>query len=528
MQSFMLSGFLHSCEKFPDRPALFAEKKYHSFRQLKEKASSIAQTLLQNPIEGAPPLTAVFAVRSAEAYPAILAALMQGNGYVPLNRTFPTDRTHSMLKRSECRHMIVDQQSVPQLNEILTGIETPLVIVIPEQANVSELAARWPLHRFFGANDLADGSQWSPRDVDPNGIAYLLFTSGSTGVPKGVMVSHGNVKAFLESMLARYSDITEEDCFTQNSDVTFDLSVFDIFTAWHRGACVCYMTEREGLMPQKFFADHHITVSLMTPSSSVFMKKLGAMKPGLYPWMKYVLFCGEPLTMDIATEWAAAAPNAKVENLYGPTELTVACTLYRFDPEKTPKESRLGQVPIGEPYPGMKVLVADEELKEVAEGGEGELLMTGPQISLGYYKDPERTAKAFVIPPGQTEVFYRTGDRVRRPVAGEPLMFIGRLDHQVKVFGYRVELGEIESVLRKEAGVDVAVALGWPPLPTGVGGIAAFLPASVGDIDSLKSRVEEKLPKYMAPREYRMLQEFPLNSNGKVDRKALMKILESD
>ena len=224
--------------------------------------------------------------------------------------------------------------------------------------------------------------------------------------------------------------------------------------------------------------------------------------------------------------WAAAAPHSLVENVYGPTELTIACTYYRWNAEQSPLESALGVVPIGAPFPGMKMLDVDEGLKSVPPGQDGELLMTGPQLSLGYWQDPAKTAAAFVTPPGESEVYYRTGDRVRRPLDGAPLLYLGRVDNQVKVLGHRVELGEVEAVVRDESGIDGVVAVGWPNTPSGVGGIEVFLQTDGGGKAGWEERVAARLPVYMAPRRYHRLTTLPLNTNGKFDRRALAAQLE--
>jgi acyl-CoA synthetase (AMP-forming)/AMP-acid ligase II len=174
----------------------------------------------------------------------------------------------------------------------------------------------------------------------------------------------------------------------------------------------------------------------------------------------------------------------------------------------------------------MTAIVVDEALREVAPGDDGELLLTGPQVTLGYWQDPERTAAAFVVPPGRDRVFYRTGDRVRRPVGGGPLTYRGRVDHQIKVLGHRVELGEVEAAIRDASGVDAVVGIGWPPTPAGAGGVVAFMGDLDVDVDAVIARLRERLPGYMVPREIRLLPQLPLNSNGKYDRPALRKSLE--
>jgi len=263
------------------------------------------------------------------------------------------------------------------------------------------------------------------------------------------------------------------------------------------------------------------------PSTIAFMKQLGALKRNQYPSLRISLFCGEPLPASSATAWMEAAPDSILENLYGPTELTISCTLYRWDSARSPGEAELGIVPIGYPYPGMRVLVADQNLNEVQPGEEGELLMNGPQMSLGYWRDAEKTAAAFVIPPGKTEVYYRTGDRVRRPLADAPLTHLGRIDFQVKILGHRVELGEIEAMVRNTTGLDGIVAVGWPPTPSGYGGVEVFLEGPPKDPEVLRSAVASQLPEYMVPRRFHFLHRLPRNVNGKFDRKEMVKLLEN-
>ena len=256
------------------------------------------------------------------------------------------------------------------------------------------------------------------------------------------------------------------------------------------------------------------------------MRRFGALKPSMYPGLRLSLFCGEALPVETARQWALAAPNSVIENIYGPTELTIACTVYRWDNAKSPNECEQGVVPIGQPLDGMQALIVDEQLREVEDGRDGELLMTGPQLSLGYWQDEEKTRQAFVSVPGKDGIYYRTGDRVRRPALNKPLVYLGRLDNQIKVLGHRVELGEVEAATRQVSGLEGVVALGWPTTERGADGIEVFLEADRFDTNALATRLKEKLPAYMLPRNILVLCRFPLNANGKYDRKALQLILE--
>jgi len=519
------SGFLRSCERFAERPAVRIGETTVSYAALGERAAALAATLQRLVPSNDPPLTAVFGQRSVTAYAGVLGAVLRGHGYVPLNPAFPAERTRVMLERAGCGAIIVDAGAEALLDAVLEGIERRLVVILPERSEAQALAQRWPRHQIVTNADLEPASAWQPGVVDPNAIAYLLFTSGSTGIPKGVMVAHRNVLHFIDVMAARY-EVTEHDRFSQLFDLTFDLSAFDLFLAWERGACVCAPTPKQKLMPSSYVNEAGLTLWFSVPSTGVLLQRLGKLKPDLYPGLRLALFCGEALPVDVIEAWSKAAPNAVLENIYGPTEVTIACTAYRWDASRSPAESELGLVPIGEPYPAMQAIVANESLHEVPAGESGELLMSGPQVALGYWKDPERTAVAFVTPPGRDSVFYRTGDRVRRTSKGAPLVYLGRIDNQIKIQGYRVELEEVESALREASGAGVAIAIGWPTNPGGADGIVAFLGADDVDLEALRNRLKECLPPYMIPREIRLVAEFPLNANGKVDRNLLRRRLE--
>jgi acyl-coenzyme A synthetase/AMP-(fatty) acid ligase len=281
------------------------------------------------------------------------------------------------------------------------------------------------------------------------------------------------------------------------------------------------------IKPGAFVNDARLTVWFSVPSTAVFMRRFGVLKPGMYPGLRLSLFCGEALPVEIVRHWALAAPNSVIENIYGPTELTIACTAYRWDNTKSPHECEQGIVPIGEPFDGMRALIVDERLREVEHGRDGELLMTGPQLSLGYWQDEKKTRQAFVPVAGKNGTYYRTGDRVRRPAANKPLAYLGRLDNQIKVLGHRVELGEVEAAVRQVSGLEGVVALGWPMTESGADGIEVFLETDSFDTKALVGQLKGRLPVYMLPRNVLILRRFPLNTNGKYDRKALQLILEN-
>jgi len=526
MNENIADGFLRSAERFPNRIALEVDGQAVTFSSLLATSAALAATIIRWHADPAPPLTAVFGYRSAVAFAGLLGSALASHGYVPLNPDFPVERSRFMLERSGCRTLIVDDRCSPELLGLVSEIPAGIVIIMPETEDVGSLASRCPQHRFIGRKSLEAREAWKPRGLPTDAIAYLLFTSGSTGIPKGVAVAHRNVRHYVRHIVGRYA-ISEDDRVSQTFDTTFDLSAHDMFVAWERGACVCCPTKRQLINPGNFINDSRLTIWFSVPSTAVFMKRLGMLKGEKYPRLRLSLFCGEALPTEVAAAWQRAAPNSILENIYGPTELTIACTGYRWDPLRSESECELGLVPIGEPFPEMQALIVDEMLEEVRDGTSGELIMSGPQVTLGYWQDPERTRQAFVTPPGRSETYYRTGDRVRRAGPGRPLIYLGRLDNQLKVCGHRVELGEIESVVREETGIDGVVAVGWPVNASGADGIEVFVEGGPIDVGPVNQRIASRLPLYMRPRRFHVLPRFPVNANGKYDRPALTRLLAS-
>jgi len=527
------SAFLQAAETFPESVALEVDGAAISYAELRGRALAIAATLQFARARyglDLPPLTCVLGQRSAAGFAGILGALCSGHGYVPMLPTYPAARLAQVLERSQAGALVVDRSGEKVLGDLLTLVSRPLVIVFADIETdadadaLAELRARFPAHLIVGASELQDAATWVPAEVCADDIAYLLFTSGSTGVPKGVMVAQRNIVRFLDVVIERYG-LGPEDRFSHMFEVTFDLSLFDLFAAWSVGACLCCPNAKQRMMPASYIREARLSVWFSVPSTALLMKDTRSLGAGAFPGLRLSIFCGEALSVPVALAWSEAAHASRVENLYGPTELTLACTLYPIV-AGDPVLAAADVVPIGGPFPGMRVKVVDEALAEVAVGESGELMLAGPQVALGYWNDPERTAAAFVRPPGENSIFYRTGDRVRAEENGL-LRFLGRLDHQVKIRGFRIELGEVEAVLRREAGVDAAVALGWPQTSKGcAAGIVGFIDDASVDLRALRRRLGQFLPRYMVPKRILVVAVFPLNQNGKIDRNALQASLQ--
>jgi amino acid adenylation domain-containing protein len=526
MDRGLWEGFLGTAREFPDRPAVFSDRQILTYAELGELARRIAATIQSHAESASTHLAAVLAYRTPVAFGGVLGALLAGHGYVPLNRTFPLRRTQTMFERSNCRVLIVDSPSLSEVSGLLDQTSESIVVLLPDVQSAHQYAERWPRHTFVDMHSLAPAASWRPPEVRSSDIAYLLFTSGSTGVPKGVGITHRNITSFLDYMVG-HLEITPEDRLSQTFDMTFDLSVFDMFVAWERGALVCCPPRKTLMKPGRFIRDMQLTVWFSVPSIAIFMHQLGSLRADSFPSLRLSLFCGEPLPLITARVWSNAAPNSILENLYGPTELTISCTLYRFDATRTPVEAEQEIVPIGWPHPGMDALILDQELRPVPPGEPGELVMTGPQMAPGYWKEPEKTAAAFVVPAGRSQTYYRTGDQVRQRTPGGPMTHLGRLDSQVKVLGHRVELGEVEAVVRRVCDLGGVVALGSPKTPSGYGGIEIFIEGDPLAQESLREAVASELPDYMVPNRFHFLSRLPRNVNDKFDRGALARLLEA-
>lgn len=513
------SGFLANAASQPDAPALVVQGVTRTYREL-ETTGRIWAHAIGQALGKTPERVGVFAHRSEVSYIGVLAALFSGATFVPLNRTFPARRTRAMMDAADLDAVVVDQGSALQLTQVAEGLSRIPLLLLPDN-ETREFPV--PGATMLGRSELAAVSPLKVMPaVIPDDIAYLLFTSGSTGVPKGVPVTHGNVAHFIDVMTARY-EITSQDRFSQTFDQTFDLSVFDLFVAWERGASVYSMQPLELLAPTRFVTRNELTVWFSVPSIPALMRKKGFLKPNGFPSLRWSLFCGEPLPLASAEAWQEAAPNSILENLYGPTELTIACLLHRWEPDRSPALCVNGVVPIGRPFPGLGALLLDEKLQVVQEGEAGELCVCGPQTVPGYWQDEAKTAERFISVPISSSTrarVYRTGDRASRHATGD-YVYLGRVDHQIKVLGHRVELGEIEAVLRTDSAVVEAVAVGWPVEEGTALGIVAFVSGKDVDRSRLLEAVRARLPDYMAPREIRVVDTMPLNPNGKIDRNAL-------
>jgi len=517
------SGFLDHVELRPDAVCLDVDGTELTYSTLHAEARALAGALTEV-VGRRPERVAVWSARGRVGYGGLLASLFSGATFVPLGPGYPVERTRAMLEQADVDAIVAEEAGLERLLEAVAALDVRPPILVPR----AEREPSFPRGvRGFGPRALerAPALDRLP-DLAADSAAYILFTSGSTGRPKGVPITHANILHYLDINQARYR-ITPEDRHSMTCDFTFDNCFFDVFMPWNAGARVCPLGPLDQLTAPRFVDRHGITVWFSVPSIVALLGRGRGMKPGSMPTLRWSLFAGEALPLVSAEAWLEAAPASTVENLYGPTELSVDVTAYRFDPATSPAECVNGTVPIGTPYPDVHLLVLDEH-DEPAE--EGALCVAGPQTFGGYWRDAERTAEVLFDAPdadGAVRRWYRTGDRVRRLPSGS-LLYLGRSDSQVQVLGSRVELGEIEAALREGTGVTLAAAVAWPMRGPTAEGIVAFVSGSSIDAAALRRSLQETLPPFSLPRRIEVLDRMPLNANGKIDRLALVARLEAE
>jgi amino acid adenylation domain-containing protein len=490
----------------PGRTALIIDHESWSYGELVAAARTIATQFPHADDGVSQPITAVMAQRHISAYAGILAARLSGHAYVPLNVNHPCQRNAAILRSSGAARVICGNRANENLQEILVAADMPA-----DSLPIIRCGDRRAEYRLDSV-----GASWEPpaRQGSVVDLAYILFTSGSTGNPKGVPIQNSQLEAYLK-VAGEMLHVRADDRFSQTFDLTFDLSVHDLFLCWENGATLVVASEKEMRMPAAYVREHRISCWFSVPSLAYQIRLQEDLTPGAFPGLRSSLFCGEALPTLVAEEWVQAAPNSIVENWYGPTEATIACSRYVMGTEAIADDT----VPIGVAFPGMELLVLDKNLAPCANGDSGELFLSGAQLASGYLNDPEKTQASFMTLPDGKQA-YRTGDRaVVGPDAN--VRFLGRVDNQVKVRGYRIELGEIEAALRSASSGLNAVALAWPGGAEIATSIVAALETDNADIEGIQKQVSAVLPDYMVPSMTFCVPEFPKNASGKVDRKGL-------
>ncbi|MEM7518270.1 MAG: AMP-binding protein, partial [Planctomycetota bacterium] len=359
----------------------------------------------------------------------------------------------------------------------------------------------------------------------PEDAAYVIFTSGSTGTPKAVVTTCGNVAAFVQAFVQEF-DFHESDRFSQHADLCFDMSTFDMFPAWYVGASVHVPTETERMAPALFAERHTISVWTSVPSLISMMQRVGQTRSTTLSSLRYAFLGGEGVTPDIVFEMRELAPEVEPVIIYGPTEATVVCMFDRCGEALEMTQER-GVLSIGKAWSHVRLALVDARGRALAEeaaetGGPppvGELAIAGPQISPGYWREPKLTNERFIEADFDglgLSRWYLTGDLVRRDSNGR-YHHLGRLDHQIKLRGHRIELEEIDAKLRDVSGAMECVTLPWPVTRGRAEGLVSFVGAT-HDPEELRELLRQRLPGPMVPDRIVCLNALPHNGSGKIDR----------
>lgn len=418
----------------------------------------------------------------AYMYASILAVWFEGKTYVPIHPDFPLTKNLNVIRQAD--------------------IDTILSSVAPREN--------------FGV-DIIDtqkeltAESTPPRESSLENNAYILFTSGSTGNPKGVPIQFSNLYYFSESFHSTFGKLTPQDQVLQMFELTFDLSVMSYLIPWLNGATVVGLHRKETKFLQilDLLEADKITVALMVPSI------LNLIIPYLDPAIKNEslrlnLFCGEALLVKQVEGWKDFVPNASIYNVYGPTENTIFCTFYKVG---SPIKEKRGIISIGKPMENSDMGFADENTRE------GELLLSGKLLARSYWKNEEKTHEAFIQKNGKT--YYRTGDWCLKDEDGD-YFYVNRIDFQAKINGFRVELAEIEFFANQKLENAISIAVIHKD-KNGSDSLVLFINDLKAQEEMISAHLKNHLPEYCIPSKIIKLEKFPTNTSGKIDRNELKK-----
>lgn len=465
----------------------------------------------------------VYQPKSLSTVTALLAILRAGAAYVPIDPQAPAQRACTALAHAGVQVLFTGGRPFKHLAAQADAcVQT---VIVPDDCTVPPLVAQSGL-RY--ASLLQDGAL---RPIDRTGqdLAYVLYTSGSTGTPKGVAITHDQSLAFVRAATQTFG-LTAEDVLASHAPFNFDLSIIDLFCTFEAGAEVVLLPDTWVGFPAKvadFIEQGPITVWNSVPSALVALVQRGQLETKDLSKLRSILFAGEPFPLPALRTLRALVPQAQLTNIYGQTEAN-SSTYHVID--TIPEDG--GAVPIGRCLPNYQVLLLDPDKRPVEAPGEpGEMYVVSPAVASGYLGDAERTEAAFVQHPLQSErrqFVYRTGDRAYRDEEGR-LVFVGRADLAVKIRGFRVELGEIEAIARREPSVEDACAAPVPDPETGhqIVLFVAIKPGHAIDEESLRQHIADALPRYMRPERIACRASLPQSSNGKVDRAGLKREAQS-
>ncbi len=478
--------------RVPDKPALTSQGQTLTFQALYDQARSVGSCLLSHGVTKVP--VVVLMPKCPQTIAAFLGAIYAGCYYVPLDTEMPRQRMHMLLQTLDPGILICDETTQALAGQL--EFQGPVVAY--------DRAAACPINHQ--ALELIRRDQ---LDIDP---IYVVFTSGSTGTPKGVVGCHRAVIDYIEA-LCQVLPFDESTVFGNQSPLYFDAWLKEVIPALKYGAVVNFIPKRLFLSPLRlveYLNEHRINTLCWVVSALTMISSFRTFEKIRPEYLRTVAFASEVFPIRQLNIWRRALPDTQFWNLYGPTETTGICCYYRVDREFDGEEA----LPIGRPFPNTQVLLLDSQGQPASQG---EICIRGTRLTLGYYRDPERTAASFTPNPLNTlcpETIYRTGDLGKWDQRGQ-LMFLGRKDHQIKHMGHRIELGEIEAAAMDLDGITAAgcvyarrkIHLYYTGTPAG----------------ELNAHLRQRLPRYMMPQVICCLEQMPRTPNGKINRNELQK-----
>ncbi|HEY5194986.1 MAG TPA: amino acid adenylation domain-containing protein, partial [Solirubrobacteraceae bacterium] len=516
-----------SAERHPEKVAVVMGEERLSYGELELESNRLASLLTESGCRHGDRVCLLLP-KSPTALAAMIGVLKAGAAYVPIDVSSPAPRVESIIHACEPRLVLACGETAELTDELSLGGALSMEVGLLDDATGP--ASFEPV--FSRADWVAASADFRESGKSSEDLAHILFTSGSTGVPKGVTITHSNVIHFVEWATSYFGTVSS-DRISGHPPLHFDLSTFDIYGTFLAGAELHLVSAEANFQPDTlvdFIRDSELTQWFSVPSALTFMVKYGAVGQDDFPHLKRLIWCGEVLPTPTLIEWMRRLPHVDFTNLYGPTEATIASSHYRVG--DIPGDST-APIPIGEACAGEELTVLDGEMRSLPVGEIGEIYIGGVGLSPGYWRDAEKTAAAFRSRENSSEddtPLYRTGDLGY--IGEDKLVYIlGRVDSQIKSRGYRIELGEIEAALNAQSDLKECAVVG-----VDVGGFVgtaiccAYSQLNDDEVSpiELRERLARMLPSYMLPSYWLALEVLPKNINGKIDRRKLKEHFEDE
>ena len=508
-------------ERRPDAVAIAMDDVRLTYGALEEESNRLARLLREQGLRQGDRVCLLLP-KTPVTVASMLGILKAGCVYVPIDVASPAPRVEKIVSASDPSALLTTRSSGRLLDELVAlGVGDGLLLGTIDDQPVEGDNFRTSFSHRDWASQSAEPLPAAGSNDDP---AHILFTSGSTGVPKGVVITHANVIPFVEWAVG-YFGTRESDRISGHPPLHFDLSTFDIFGTFLAGAELHLVPAELNVSPHRlaaFIRQSELTQWFSVPSVMTYMTKFDAVRANDFPTLERVLWCGEVLPTPILVHWMSRLPHATFTNLYGPTEATIASSYHTV---QSVPATETDPIPIGTPCAGEDLLVLGEDLLPVPVGEVGDLYIAGVGLSPGYWRDSEKTAAVFVRDPTRSDSaarIYKTGD-LARVGEDELVYFLGRADSQIKSRGHRIELGEIEAATNALDSVKECAVVGVET--GGFEGTAiccAFVPsdAAITPVE-VREGLRRYLPGYMIPSRWLTRDELPKNVNGKIDRRLL-------